>query len=85
LNNFFPDNARRSAESCRCWGGGRRPAKANRLPAQAQIVVDDVTRPETLSGAVERINAIVFTLGSAYFGKNEQSDRTNLNKVYGSI
>ena len=42
----------------------RDPAKARRLPPEAQVVVDDVTRPETLARAVEGVDAIVFTLGS---------------------
>ena len=43
--------------------------KARRLPAQAQLVVGDVTRPETLHDAVEGVDAIVSTLGSDGMGK----------------
>ena len=34
------------------------------LPAAAELVVGDVTRPQTLGAAVEGVEAIVFTLGS---------------------
>ncbi|AWB06619.1 epimerase (plasmid) [Azospirillum humicireducens] len=47
----------------------RDPARACRLPAQAQIVIGDVTRPETLSAAMDGIDAVVFTLGSDGAGK----------------
>jgi uncharacterized protein YbjT (DUF2867 family) len=47
----------------------RDPDKARRLPAEADIVVGDVTRPETLSAAVNGIDGIVFTLGSDGAGK----------------
>ena len=47
----------------------RNSGKARRLPPEAQVVVGDVTRPETLSGAVEGVDAIVFTHGSAGGGK----------------
>ncbi|WP_082579292.1 SDR family oxidoreductase [Arthrobacter sp. Soil736] len=43
--------------------------KARRLPKEAEAVVGDVTRPETLTGAVEGIDAVVFTLGSDGAGK----------------
>ncbi|QCO98358.1 SDR family oxidoreductase [Arthrobacter sp. 24S4-2] len=42
----------------------RHPDKARRLPEEAEVVVGDVTRPETLAGAVEGIGAVVFALGS---------------------
>jgi uncharacterized protein YbjT (DUF2867 family) len=47
----------------------RTPGRARRLPPEAQVVVGDVTRPETLSGAVEGVDAIVFTHGSDGGGK----------------
>ena len=40
-----------------------------RLPREAQVVLGDVTRPDTLAGAVEGVDAIVFTLGSDGAGK----------------
>jgi uncharacterized protein YbjT (DUF2867 family) len=42
----------------------RDPAKARRLPREAQVVVGDVTRPDTLPAAVDGVDAIVFTHGS---------------------
>lgn len=47
----------------------RNPAKARQLPREAHVVVGDVTRPDTLSGAVDGVDAIVFTLGSDGAGK----------------
>jgi len=44
-------------------------AKARNFPEKVQVLVGDVTRPETLSGAVEGVDAIVFTLGSDGSGK----------------
>ena len=38
--------------------------KARVLPADAEVIVGDVTRPETLEAAVSGINAVVLTLGS---------------------
>ena len=39
-------------------------AKARALPADAEVVVGDVTRPDTLAAAVDGIDAAVLTLGS---------------------
>jgi len=47
----------------------RTPGKARRLPPEAQVVPGDVTRPDTLPGAVDGVDAIVFTLGSDGAGK----------------
>ena len=44
-------------------------AKARKFPTEVQVAVGDITRPETLPGAVEGVNAIVFTLGSDGAGK----------------
>ena len=43
--------------------------KARRLPADAQIAVGDVTRPETVIAAVDGVDAVVFTHGSDGAGK----------------
>jgi uncharacterized protein YbjT (DUF2867 family) len=43
--------------------------KARRLPAKAQAVIGDLTRPDTLEAAVKDIDAIVFTHGSDGGGK----------------
>ena len=47
----------------------RDPAKADQLARGAQLVVGDVTRPDTLSGAIDGVDAVVFTLGSDGTGK----------------
>lgn len=47
----------------------RDPARARRLPSEAELVVGDLTRPETLSAAVDGVDAVVFTHGSDGGGK----------------
>ncbi len=47
----------------------RNSGRAGQLPPDAQVVVGDVTRPETLSGAVDGVDGIVLTLGSDGAGK----------------
>ena len=47
----------------------RSPAKARGLPVQAQAVVGDLTQPETLTPAVDGVDAIVFTHGADGQGK----------------
>jgi uncharacterized protein YbjT (DUF2867 family) len=47
----------------------RDPRKARRLPAEAQVVIGDLTRPDTLASAVDGVDAIVFTHGSDGAGK----------------
>jgi len=47
----------------------RSEAKARRLPKQTQVVVGDVTRPESLRAAVDGVDAIVLTLGADGLGK----------------
>ena len=47
----------------------RTPSKARKFPPQVEVISGDVTRPETLTAAVDGIDAIVFTLGSDGAGK----------------
>lgn len=47
----------------------RSEAKGRHLPAGAQVVIGDVTRPDTLPAAVGGVEGIVFTLGSDGAGK----------------
>lgn len=47
--------------------------KARVLPAAAEVVVSDVTRPDTLPAAVAGADAVVFTLGS-HGGKADAED-----------
>jgi uncharacterized protein YbjT (DUF2867 family) len=47
----------------------RNPRKVRQLPAEAEVVVGDVTRPATLASAMGGIDAVVLTLGSDGQGK----------------
>jgi uncharacterized protein YbjT (DUF2867 family) len=47
----------------------RSASKARQLPREAETVIGDLTRPETLSAAVNGVDAIVFTHGSDGGGK----------------
>jgi uncharacterized protein YbjT (DUF2867 family) len=47
----------------------RTPSKARKFPAQVEVISGDVTHPETLTAAVDGVDAIVFTLGSDGAGK----------------
>jgi uncharacterized protein YbjT (DUF2867 family) len=47
----------------------RTPEKARQFPREAHVVLGDVTRPETLSSAVDGVDAVVFALGSDGGGK----------------
>jgi uncharacterized protein YbjT (DUF2867 family) len=47
----------------------RDPARARQLPPQAQAIVGDLARPDTLVAAVDDVDAIVFTHGSDGGGK----------------
>jgi len=47
----------------------RNASKARQLPREVKTVVGDLTRPESLSAAVDGIDAIVFTHGSDGGGK----------------
>jgi uncharacterized protein YbjT (DUF2867 family) len=42
----------------------RTAGKRRQLPREAQVIVGDVTQPDTLPAAVDGVDAIVFTLGS---------------------
>ena len=46
----------------------RDPSKGRQLPADAQLVVGNVTRPGTLPAAVGGVDAVVLTLGSGKVG-----------------
>ena len=47
----------------------RDPRKARKLLPDAEVVAGDLTRPDTLTGAVDGVDAIVFTHGSDGGGK----------------
>jgi uncharacterized protein YbjT (DUF2867 family) len=65
----------------------RTPGKARQLPPEAQVVRGDVTRPETLPGAVDGVDAVVFTLGSDGSGKvgAESVDYGGVRNVLGAL
>ena len=48
----------------RTWALVRDPTRARQLPPEIQLVIGDVTRPDTLPAAVDGVDAVVFTLGS---------------------
>jgi len=47
----------------------RDPDAARMLPPEAHLAVGDITRPDTLSAAVDGVDAVVFTHGSRGAGK----------------
>ena len=47
----------------------RNASKAHQFPREAETVIGDLTRPETLSAVVDGIDAILFTHGSDGGGK----------------
>jgi uncharacterized protein YbjT (DUF2867 family) len=61
--------------------------KARQVNAQAQVIVGDVTRPDTLRDAVVGVDAIVFTLGSNGLGKAgaEAVDYGGVRNVLGAL
>jgi uncharacterized protein YbjT (DUF2867 family) len=65
----------------------RTPGKARRLPPKAHVVRGDVTRPDTLRGAVDGVDAIVFTLGSDGAGKvgAESVDYGGVRNILGAL
>jgi uncharacterized protein YbjT (DUF2867 family) len=65
----------------------RNPGTARELPAAARIVIGDLTRSETLSDAVDGVDAVVFTLGSDGAGKvgAENVDHGDVRNVLGAL
>jgi uncharacterized protein YbjT (DUF2867 family) len=65
----------------------RTSGKARRLPPEAQVVLGDVTRPDTLAAAVDGVDAVVFTLGSDGAGKvgAESVDYGGVRNVLGAL
>jgi uncharacterized protein YbjT (DUF2867 family) len=53
--------------------------RARGLPAEADVVVGDLTRPETLAAAVDGIDAVVFTHGA--HGGKDQTERVDYGGV----
>jgi uncharacterized protein YbjT (DUF2867 family) len=65
----------------------RTASKARQLSRRAETVIGDVTRPKTLSAAVDGINAIVFTHGSDGGGKttSESVDYGGVRNILGAL
>lgn len=65
----------------------RNAANQHRLPDAAQVVLGDLTRPETLATAVDGIDAAVFTHGSAGGGKagSENVDYGGVRNVLAAL
>jgi uncharacterized protein YbjT (DUF2867 family) len=65
----------------------RSSSKARQLPRESVIVIGDLTRPETLSAAVNGIDAIVFTHGSDGGGKaaSESVDYGGVRNVLAAL
>ena len=60
----------------------RNRAKASRLlPDDADVVVADVTRPETLPTAMEGVDALILTLGSEGAEEAEEAERVDYGGV----
>jgi uncharacterized protein YbjT (DUF2867 family) len=61
--------------------------KARQVNAEAQVIIGDVTRPDTLGDAVGGVDAIVFTLGSDGLGKAgaETVDYGGVRNVLGAL
>lgn len=62
IGSFVVEEAIRQGHAVRALV--RSAAKARQLPGEAEIVLGDLMRPETLSAAVNGVDAIVFTHGS---------------------
>lgn len=67
IGKFVVDEAIRQGHAVRVLV--RSESKARQLPGEAETVIGDLTRPDTLSVAVDGIDAIVFTHGSDGGGK----------------
>lgn len=62
-------------------------ARASNLPSQAQLVIGDLTQPETLATVLDGIDAIVFTHGSNDGGKSsaERVDYGGVRNVLAAL
>ena len=67
IGSLVVDEALRQGHSVRALV--RSQEKASGLPAKAEAVIGDLTRPDTLDSAVRNIDAVIFTHGSDGAGK----------------
>jgi uncharacterized protein YbjT (DUF2867 family) len=65
------DEALREGHAVR--GLVRKSSKKNQLPRDVQVVIGDVTLPDTLSHAVDGVDAVVFTLAPTARARQEPS------------
>ncbi|WP_433693744.1 SDR family oxidoreductase [Paraburkholderia phenoliruptrix] len=65
----------------------RDTSRAGKLPKEAELIVGDLTRPETLTRAVEGVDAVIFTHGSDGEGKNaaEHVDYGGVRNILGAL
>lgn len=65
----------------------RSPDKARRLPADAEAIIGDLTRPDTLAAAVKDVDGIVFTHGSDGGGKvgSERVDYGGVRNILAAL
>jgi uncharacterized protein YbjT (DUF2867 family) len=68
IGRLVVDEAVRKGDAVRALA--RDPGKARRLFPDVEVFGGDLTRPDTLSAAVDRVDAIVFTHGSDGGGKS---------------
>jgi uncharacterized protein YbjT (DUF2867 family) len=67
IGSLVVDEALRQGHAVRALV--RKSSKKNQLTRNVQVVIGDVTLPDTLSPAVDGVDAVVFTLGSDGAGK----------------
>lgn len=76
--------ALREGYTCRALVRNR--AKASRLlPEDADVVMADVTRPETLAAALTGVDAVILTLGSEGGGEAERVDYGGVRNVLAAL
>jgi uncharacterized protein YbjT (DUF2867 family) len=67
IGRLVVDEALRHGHSVRALL--RNPGRIDRLPRDVQVIIGDVTQPDTLSGVVDGADAVVLTLGSDGAGR----------------
>jgi quercetin dioxygenase-like cupin family protein len=85
IGHLVVEEAIRQGHTVRALARDRQ--KARRLPKDAEVMLGDLTRPETLARAIEGLEAIVFTHGSDGRGKNgaEQVDYGGVRNVLAAL
>jgi uncharacterized protein YbjT (DUF2867 family) len=85
IGHLVVDEALRQGHVVRALA--RDSKKARRLPGGTEVVIGDLTRPETLATAVDGVDAIVFTHGSDGGGKagSERVDYGGVRNVLAAL